>query len=71
MCSADEDVALVKPVCLGILQTFVLIPESGCKQHRTVPVPGSAGESCKAAVELLGVDSVLPGSGQGHWLIFR
>lgn len=47
-------------MCLGILHTFFLIPESGCKQLRTVPFPGSAGESCKPAVELLGVDSVLP-----------
>lgn len=47
-------------MCLGILQTFILIPEIGCRQHRTVPFPGSAGESCKPAVELLGVDSVLP-----------
>lgn len=46
-------------MCLGILQTFIFIPESGCKQHRSVPFPGTAGESCKAAVELLGVDSVL------------
>lgn len=47
-------------MCLGILQTFLFVPESGCKQLRTVLFPGSAGESCKPAVELLGVDSVLP-----------
>lgn len=58
-------------MCLGILQTFFLIPESGCKQCRTVPFPGSAGESCKRAIEILGVDSVLPRQWPGTLVNFQ
>lgn len=46
-------------------------PESGCKQLRSGPFPGSAGESHKPAVELLGVDSVLPRQWSGTWANFQ